>query len=157
MVKTSKVFNRQITLTDVDFKISEVYKKTKEKLEELGYVLFEKEQSIKPTKYGEKLKFKFEAFREFDFFGKADLKIFFTFTGLSRSKGLDHGNLNIAMEATTTIDHKNRWGTTGFNSFLFSLYLIVKKNELKKKYIIPTIIQANQIYDAIKASLDEYS
>lgn len=157
MVKVSKVFNRVINLVDSDFKISEVYKKTKDKLESFGYILFEKEQSIKPTKYGEKLKFKFEAFKEFDYFGKADLKIFFVFTNLSRAKGLDHGDLKLTFEGATALDYKNRWGTSGFNAFLFSLYLIIKKNELKKKYIIPTIIESNKIYDGIKESLDEYS
>ena len=150
MVKVSSIFSRNIGLTDADFNIDKVYKSVKKKVDSLGYGFAEKEQTSKPTKYGEEIKFTFAVYKEFDDFATGEINIEFFFDGLKRSKSGDHGNANVSIKAKLLTDFKNQWGKTPFNIFMFKIYSKIKKKEFEKKYIGPLWAAATGIDSAIK-------
>lgn len=154
MVKVSPIFSRNISLADADFNIDKVYKSVKKKVDSLGYDLVEKEQTSKPSKYGEEIKFTFAVYKEFDDFASGEINIGFVFDSLKRSKSGDHGNANVSIKASLSTDFKNQWGKSVFNIFIFKIYSAIKKNEFKNKYVIPLWGAAAGIHDAIKEAFD---
>ncbi len=156
MVKEIKLVDKKININDGTFKVDELYKGLKKKVESIGWFIAEKEQSQKSSKYGNEIKFSFIAGKEFDYFGKVEAEIELNFENLKKAKGYDFGDLAFTMKATQKLDYKNRWGKNPFSKFLFEIYLRLKKEEFKNKYTVPIIVTTNEIYSYVKNQLEEY-
>ena len=154
MVIKKEIIKKNIVINNSDFDIDGVYKNIKRKVESMGYFFIEKEQELRPGKYGGEVKFKFFLGREVDYFGYLEFDLKFDFGELSKNKNLDHGNCKVAISGSVVFDHKNKWGMTGFNKFLLGLYVKVSETAMKKNYIIPLIKDGNEIHDFIKQQFD---
>lgn len=154
MVDTTDIFKRYISLGGQDFSISSVYKKTKEFVDEMGYYFVEKEQSVKPEKYGDEVRFTFNVSKEYDEFSKGEITIEFNFINLKRSKNKDHGDAEIRVVVKQILDYHNKWGMSVFNKFLFKIYKIIKKKEFEEKYTVRLVKDATKIFDMIKETLE---
>jgi|SRR3989344_5424101 len=150
MVKKSEVFNSKISVSDSDFSIQKIYKDVRAKAESLGYDFLEKQQTSKPKKYGDEIKFNFFFLRELDDFCDGEINVEFVFSSMKRGKGMDHGDAYVLVKGGRISDKDNKWGKTAFNRFLFEIYMNIKKEEFKKRYSIPISRDANGIYDVIK-------
>ncbi|MBS3174527.1 hypothetical protein J4440_01480 [Candidatus Woesearchaeota archaeon] len=156
MVDVKKIFERKLNIADGVFKIDAVYKGIKQKSDSLGYTLVEKEHSNKSGKYGGEIKFDFILDKEIDYFAKGEISVEIIFLNIKKAKGYDVGNIELKMSAMQKLDYKHRWGINKFNKFLFSIYQNLMKENFKKKYLIPIIIDATTIYNFIKESIEEY-
>lgn len=154
MVDTTDIFKRYISLGGQNFSISSVYKKTKELVDDMGYFFVEKEQSVKPEKYGDEVRFTFNVSKDYDEFAKVEISIEFNFINLTRSKNKDHGDADIKVVGKQVLDYHNKWGMSAFNKFLFKIYKIIKKNEFEAKYTVRLIKDATKIFDMIKETLE---
>ncbi len=154
MADTKDVFKRYISLNDQDFSISSVYKKAKEIVDDMGYFFVEKEQTIKPEKYGDEVRFSFNVSKEYDEFAKVEITIDFSFENLDRSKKKDHGNAEVAVKAKQIFDYHNKWGMNVFNKFLFGIYKTIKKKEFEEKYTKRLFDDSTLIFDKIKEVLE---
>lgn len=153
MVAKDDVFKKEITISDLDFNISALYKGFKQKVEALGYAFIEKEHATKSGKYGDEIKFKIALDREIDDFGKCEGEVEMSFDNLKRGKGKEHGDAKIKLKLTQVIDYKNRWGMKKIDQLLFKLYKKLKKSELDGKYEDPLIEDGQQMYDFLKETL----
>ncbi len=156
MVKEIEITSRRIILKNEQYNISDLYKRIKNKAEELGYLVVEKEQSTKFTKYGQEIKFDFHLDKEYDYFGKCEMTVEAIFTNIQRVKGIDKGDLRIVIKGKQVLDYKNRWGINKFNRFLFEIYLKIKKKEFLNTYSIKVVTEVNALYDYLKDNLEAY-
>ncbi|MBI2148498.1 hypothetical protein HYU23_02365 [Candidatus Woesearchaeota archaeon] len=152
-----EIFSRNIVVTDEVFDIDKIYKGIKKKSGDLGYTFIEKEQATKPGKYGTELKFKFILDKEVDEFGELIFDLGFSFDRLSKAKNLDRGNCEVSIKGKVIFDYKNRWGMNKFNKTLLGLYIKFTDSAMKKKYIVPLILDGNEMHDFIKDSFGFYT
>ena len=150
MVKISDIFKRDIRINNSEFNIDNVYKKTKIRIESLGYIFLEKKQSLKPKKYGEEIIFDFDAFKIVDNFCRTQINIEANFNNLTRTKKGYYGDVIVTIKAKQELDYKNTWATKKFNLLLFKIYLQMKRSELKRKYTIPLWMDAENLYNYLK-------
>jgi len=151
------IIKRNINITEGKIELEKIFKGIKNKAEDLGYLFFEKEQSSGSKKYGEERIFKFYMEREIDPFGKIEIKIEFNFDRLEKVKNKFIGDGVVDFTTSIRYDYKNKWGKSKFDMFLYNLYRKVMKWKFETMYIIPGIIEGNQIYGYIKDELEEYS
>lgn len=156
MVNEAEITSRKILIKGEEFDITDFYKRVKVKADELGYLLIEKEQATKFTKYGQELKFEFHLHKEFDYFGKSEITIEVLFNNINKVKGIDKGDVKISIKGKQVLDYKNRWGNRVFNKFLFSLYLKINKKYFMHTYTIRIIGDVNSINDYLKDNLQIY-
>ncbi len=153
MVKSVDISTRDIRVASEDFNINSLYKKIKEKSDELNYLFIEKEQGAEPKKYGNELIFKFELTKLVDDFVMYVITIDITFQNLVKIKGKDHGDARLLLKAAETLDYKNRFGMSVFNRLILKVYLKIKEDEFETKYDKPLAIDAGRFYDIIKEEL----
>ena len=153
MVSKDDVFKKEITILDLDFDISSLYKGFKQKVESLGYALIEKDHATKSGKYGDEIRFKLALDREIDDFGKCEGEVEMSFENLKRGKGKEHGDAKIKLKLTQVLDFKNRWGMKKINQLFFKIYKKVKKSELDGKYEDPLLADGGEMYNFLKDSL----
>jgi len=154
---TKSIAKRSLNIKSGTFDMTDIYKKIKEKAEDLGYIFIEKEQGTKFNKYGQELKLDFYLDKEFDDFGKAEVSIILFFDSVHKLKnGLDQGDCAVKIVGVQVLDFNNRWGHDIFTRSLFNLYKTAKKNQFKIKYMIPIIQDVDKIYDFIKELFNEY-
>ncbi len=150
MTKKSGVFKSKISVSDSDFSIHKIYKDVRAKAGSLGYDFLEKQQTSKPKKYGDEIKFNFFFLRELDDFCDGEINVEFVFSSMKRGKGMDHGDAYVLVKGERIVDKDNKWGKTAFNRFLFEIYMNIKKTEFEKRYTIPISEDAGEIYNIIK-------
>ena len=151
------IIKRNINLTEANVDLDKIFKDIKSKAEDLGYIFFEKEQSSGSKKYGEERSFKFYLDREIDPFGKIEINIEFNFDRLEKIKTKYVGDGIVNFTTSIKYDYKNKWGKNKTDMFLYNLYKKVMKWKFETMYIVPGIIDGNQLYGYIKDELEEYS
>ena len=151
------IINRNINITEGKVDLDKIFKGIKNKAEDLGYIFFEKEQISGSKKYGEERSFKFYLDREIDPFGKIEINIEFNFDRLEKVKNKFIGDGVVNFVTSIKYDYKNKWGKNKTDMILYKLYLKVMKWKFETMYIVPGIIDGNQLYGYIKDELEEYS
>ena len=155
---TKSIIKKNINIKSGIFDIADIYKKLKEKSEDLDYTFIEKEQGTKFGKYGQELKLNFYLDKEFDYFGKAEIFITLFFENVHKLKnGLDNGDCTIKIDGVQILDYNNRWGKNPFIRHLYKLYSTIKMADFKSKYTIPLITEVNELYDFIKELFGGYN
>jgi hypothetical protein len=145
-----EVVRRVILANDEDFNIEKIYKSIKGKADSLGYDFFEKEQANKSGKYGDEIEFKFLLVKKVDPFGMIEINTDFKFMKLDKNKEIYHGNAMCLIVGTVKLDYEEDWSRSSFKRFLLNIYKRVNENNLKRKYIVPAIIESTEIQNYIK-------
>jgi len=156
MVNEIKAASRILKLRNHEFSIPDIYKRIKTKAEEMGYLVVEKEQTTKFTKYGQELKFDFYLDKEYDYFGKSEISLTVSFREVQKVKGIEKGEIKIEIIGKQVLDYKNRWANNSFNRFLFKIYLKIKKKEFLHKYTIKVGTEVSELYNYLKDGLEAY-
>ncbi|MEK6948568.1 MAG: hypothetical protein AABX19_05000 [Nanoarchaeota archaeon] len=151
------IIKRNINITEGNIELEKIFKGIKNKAEDLGYVFFEKEQSSGSKKYGEERTFKFYMDREIDPFAKIEISIEFNFDRLEKVKTKFIGDGIVTFVTKIHLDYKNKWGKNKTDRFLYKLYQKIMKWKFESMYIVPGVIEGNQLYGYIKDELEEYS
>lgn len=151
-----KAASRKLHLKDCEYNIPDFYKRIKEKGEDMGFLVIEKEQTNKFTKYGQETKFEFILSRDYDELTRATITVSAQFMHVNKVKGIDKGEVTIDITGKYFIDFKNRFENNAFNRFLFKIYLKIKKKEFFVKYLLRTAGEVGQIYNYLKDNLQVY-
>ena len=151
-----RLLKKYINLKDSPLDVEKFIKTTKKKAESLGYTFVEKEQEYNMRKYGEDRVVKIFLDKEFDVFSKVEINIECYFERMEKSKNKFNGNAQISFVLDLKYDYRNKWAQTRFMSFVFHVYTKMLKWHLENKYLIPAIIEGNEIYDHIKNEFETY-
>lgn len=162
MVKEAQAGDKTIIVSDGIFDLKAIYQTTKSTLESMGYGVVESSQSNKPKKYGAERKMTLQGFKDIDEFGQSQIDVNFNFEALKTIKKdklvIDNGDGSINFKCVVRLDYQNHWGTTSFKRFLFKYYSgLLKKEDLKKKYIVPSAIEMTKLYEKIKEMMQFYN
>ena len=95
--------------------------------------------------------------REIDPFAKIEISIEFNFDRLEKVKTKFIGDGIVTFVTKIHLDYKNKWGKNKTDRFLYKLYQKIMKWKFESMYIVPGVIEGNQLYGYIKDELEEYS
>ncbi|MFA4887677.1 MAG: hypothetical protein WC595_05675 [Candidatus Nanoarchaeia archaeon] len=163
MVTKKELTTRRFNLADCTFSVEECYKAIRKVSDKLRYDFIEKEQELKPDKYGHERNFNFFLAKKWDTFAKAELEITMKFKHLNKvkvdGKEIEKGDVEITAGGSVLYDYKNEWRKSRFFVWLFEgIYLkYFVEDEIKKKYLKPTGADLNEIYMVIKDKLNEFA
>ena len=157
-----KILSRIISVKNSLFHPEDVYKTTKEKIEALGYTFFEKKHKSKKTQYGTWVYVEFYGIKNRDDFSASRLEVTFTFSDLKpgtyEGKNISQGNCSVVVSCHVIFDKENKYKADPFKNWLFGVYSkTIGRSLLKKKYIVPTVVEYLELYAYIKEKLYLYA
>src|SRR3989338_3059033 len=155
-----EVEKRRFSLSECVFDSEAVYKIARKAGEDLRYTFVEKEQSLKPEKYGHERKFEFKYEKKLDAFGKGEITVEIKFENLNKvkreGKQLDKGDVDLTLTANVILDYKNEWWMRKLRRSLLDFYLkYFVKERIERMYLDPVKQNADEIYGAIKDAFEE--
>ena len=163
MVTRKELTKRRFNLSDCTFSVEECYKSIRKLSNKLRYDFIEKEQELKPDKYGHERNFEFYLEKKWDTFAKVEIEIVMKFKHLNKvkvdGKEMEKGDVEVAVGGTVVYDYKNEWRKSKFFVWLFEgIYLkYFVEDEIKKKYLQPSINELDEIQMLIKDKLNEFA
>lgn len=160
MVVEKEITKLRTNVSNIVMSTRDLYRVAKETGERLRFDVIDKEQEMKPEKYGHKKKFVFQMDKDYDTFARAEMQVEMEFTDLNPvvqgGETLEKGDASIVVKATVIFDYRNEWGMKRSHRTLFSVYQNLLRDKLKKKYIVPLDTDAEAMHSALKEALDKY-
>ena len=156
-----EITKKKISKKEALFKAKELYKSIIDALKKQGYIFAEKEQKLTPTQYGEQTTYTILGFKTIDTFAKVRQEVSVVYENLVKTKVdnnvLDKGNLVVNIKGLVIYDYENQFEKAPLQKFMFNIYQkYLKKEELKKKYVIPLLKDTDAIYKTLKEKLELY-
>ncbi len=161
-MEVREIFKKRITFTDIVFSTEETYKAVRKVAEGMKYFFVEKEQELKPAKYGHERKFEFSLFRIADDFARFEISVEMKLENLNKvkveNKEVDKGDAEVIVIGKVHLDYKNEWAMSKLNRKLFGIYLnYLAKEKIKRLYFKTISEESTKIYDTIKEASEYYS
>ena len=147
---TKEVVKQRLNTYNDEVDVDKVYKAIVEKAKELEYDFVEKEQTSKPTQYGDEITFVFEMSREVDPFGKLNIKVEGKFNNLNKVKGRYVGDGMIKIKGTMDLDYDDKFGVKPWKKILLKLYVLWNDPEIKNKYAKPLTKEVHEMQEYVK-------